>query len=380
MKNNGKGNIKKPVLLVVDDTDDNLDLLEFALKNKPMKILRAQSGSECLKIAKEKTPDIILLDIQMPEMDGFKTLRKLRENPVTSSIPVVILTAQHKDPKSIEKGFRLGADEYLTKPIEIDELLVRIRMLLRMKQLKDELDQTKLNFMAMLIHDLRSPLVGITNVVELLKDLEPGTTLRNEHFEMFRSAELSLQQMLTLINNFLDLSRYNSDNVSLHQEPVPLHMLVERALQTVEFQFRQKQIEIKHNIDRNLPEAYIDAQKTLQVFMNLLHNSFKFTDHGGMVTIKAELCESTNGAGRNGSYIGVSITDSGMGIDTEDINKLFNPYRQARSAQSIAEKGTGLGLSICKLIVEAQGGSISVTSDPGKQTTFFFTIPVAQKN
>ncbi len=380
MKSNRTKKSYKPVLLVVDDTEDNLDLLEFALKQKPVKLLRAKSGIECLRIAKDKTPDIILLDIQMPEMDGFETLQKLRDNPITSSIPVIMLTAHYKDPESIEKGFKLGADEYITKPVEIEELVVRIRMLIRMKHMKDELDQTKLDYMAMLIHDLRGPLVGITSVVELLKDLKPGAALRQEHFEMFRSADISLQQMLTLINNFLDLSKYNSDAICLHQEPVPLHMLVEQALQKLEFQFKQKQIELEHRVGRDLPEAYIDAQKTLQVFINLLDNAFKFTERGGAVSISAELRNGTNGRQKNESYIGVSVTDTGMGIDTGEINKLFSPYQQTASAQSISEKGTGLGLSICKLIVEAQGGSISVSSDPGKQTTFYFTLPVAKQN
>ncbi|MEX0602631.1 MAG: response regulator [Bacteroidota bacterium] len=155
-----------PVILVVDDTEDNLDLLEFALKRKPVSMLRATSGRECLQIAREQRPDVILLDIQMPEMDGFETLKHLRDHPDTKSIPIIFLTAQRKDPESIEKGLLLGADEYLTKPIDTDELLVRTRTLVRLKRIEAELERTKADFMAMLVHDLRSPLAGIKDVIE----------------------------------------------------------------------------------------------------------------------------------------------------------------------------------------------------------------------
>src|SRR3990172_2326668 len=148
-----------PTVLVVDDTEDNLDLLEFALKRKPVKMLRATSGKECLVIAQQHSPDLILLDIQMPEMDGFETLRRLRANPLTLRIPVIFLTAQRKDAESIATGLALGADQHLTKPIDTEELLVRTRMLITLKKAEAELERTKADFMAMLVHDLRSPLI-----------------------------------------------------------------------------------------------------------------------------------------------------------------------------------------------------------------------------
>lgn len=159
----------QPTILVVDDTEDNLDLLEFALKRKPVRMLRATSGKECLSLAHKHHPDIILLDIQMPEMDGFETLKQLRASRSTAGIPVIFLTAQKKDPSSIEYGLSIGAEEYLTKPIDIDELLVRTRWLVRLKKMEMELERTKADFMAMLIHDLRSPIGGIKSTSNYLK-------------------------------------------------------------------------------------------------------------------------------------------------------------------------------------------------------------------
>jgi CheY-like chemotaxis protein len=196
----------EPLILVVDDTEDNLDLLEFALKRKPIKMLRAISGQECLVIAEEKRPDLILLDIQMPVMDGFETLRRLRANPATAKIPVVFLTAQRKDADSIATGLAMGAEQYLTKPIDTDELLVRARMLIQLKRAEADLERTKADFMAMLVHDLRSPLIGIKSVIELLQDAGKGSPLNDDHFELLNSAHSSARKLLELISDFLDLS------------------------------------------------------------------------------------------------------------------------------------------------------------------------------
>jgi signal transduction histidine kinase len=379
--NNGNRLKNKPLVLVVDDTEENLDMLEYSLRQKPISIIRAANGRDCIAIARQKLPDIILLDIRMPEIDGFQTLKRLRDHPLTSDIPVIMLTAELRDPHSIEKGFRYGAEEYLTKPIDIEELYVRIRMLIRSKMMKEDLEKTKSNFMAMLIHDLRSPLVGVKSAVELMRGMEEGTVLNKAQLNVFKSAEVSVNQMLSLINNFLDLSKYSSKTIRLYQEPVPLHVLVEHSLQQVEFQFKQKQIALENRIGSDLPEAYIDAGKTQQVFLNILDNALKFTRRGGAVKICAQVDPAASaGTVKKRKYLRVSISDNGIGIRQNELNALFKPYQQASSAQTINEKGTGLGLSICKLIVEAQGGSISVESAPGKQTTFHFTLPVAQHN
>jgi two-component system, sensor histidine kinase and response regulator len=372
---------KNPVLLVVDDTEDNLDLLEFALKRKPIQMLRASGGAECLAIAQERKPDIILLDIQMPGMDGFETLRRLRENPLTQEIPVIFLTAQKKDPLSIEEGLQLGADAYLTKPIETDELLVRIKMLLKVQQMENELIQTKADFMAMLVHDLRSPLVGIRSVIGLLRDVPVGTPLGKDHRTMLESAELSLGQILLLINNLLDLSKYTTKTISLYLEPVPLPMLVDHVYNKMRFQFTQKQIQLVKQWHERLPDAFVDAEKTQQILINLLDNAIKFTDPGGTVTITAEKCRGKmNGNDETKDFLRVCIKDTGIGIHPGELQELFKPYQQTSSGKHSNNKGTGLGLSICKLIVEAHGGSIFAESEPGKYTAFHFTLPISEQN
>ncbi len=368
-----------PTLLVVDDTEDNLDLLEFALKRKPVKMLRATSGKECLTIAKEEQPNIILLDILMPEMDGFETLKRLRAHPSTNRIPVIFLTAQKKDPLSIEKGLELGADEYLTKPIDTEELLVRTRVLLRMKQAEEELERTKADFMAMLVHDLRSPLSGIKAVLDFISELSVGAPFNAEHFELLTSAKASADKTLALINDLLDLSKYEAGNISLEIESLPLRLVVDTVVTQMTPQYRKKNVALSIECAPGLPDANIDPAKTGQVLMNLLSNALKFTESGGTVTVRAEshtqLSEATNEVRKT---ILVSVSDTGIGIKPEERVLVFERYKQASSAKAAKQKGTGLGLAICKLIVEAHGGAITVDGEPGKGTTFRFTVPIAE--
>ena len=372
---------KEPVILVVDDTEDNLDLLEFALKRKPVRLLRATSGQECLALAAEKQPDIILLDIQMPEMDGFETLKRLRANPATIKIPVVFLTAQRKDADSIATGLALGAEQYLTKPIDTDELLVRTKMLISLKRAEAELERTKADFMAMLVHDLRSPLIGVKSVIELLQDSGKGSILGDDQFELLNSAHSSAKKLLELISDFLDLSKYEAGTISFDASPVQVGSFIDPVLQQMDIQFKQRNVKIVKSIPANLPNVFVDAMKTEQVIMNLLSNALKFTKSGGMITLEAAPTTEeiiTTGGSKQKPFVQIGISDNGVGISADELPLLFERYKQVSSAKIVKQKGTGLGLVICKRIVEAEGGRIWAESEPGKRTTFSFTVPVAE--
>lgn len=369
-----------PKILVVDDTEDNLDFLEFALKRKPFTMLRAVNGMECLAIAKKSRPDIILLDIQMPVMDGFETLERLKSDPSTSQIPVIFLTAQRKDPLSIERGLELGADEFLTKPIDTDELLVRVRMLLKVKKLEMELERTKADFMAMLVHDLRSPLTGIKSVLEYFKEtLEQSKSLNQEQAMLFDSVNDSAARMLGLINDILDLSKLESGNITLDLQSVDVKLVIDMITRDYRMQYKKKNATIEVSLPETLPPVMIDINRMGQVMMNLLSNALKFISNGGNVKVSAELDTVSNAVTKGSDrFVKVSVRDNGMGIPNEEIPFIFDRYKQASTAKKVAHKGTGLGLAVCKLIVEAHGGSIFVESEIGKHTTFIFTIPISE--
>lgn len=366
--------VPHPIILVVDDTEDNLDLLEFALKRKPVQMLRAGSGKECLQIAAQNHPDVILLDIQMPEMDGFETLKHLRASKKTLGIPVIFLTAQRKDASSIEQGLSLGADEYLTKPIDIDELLVRTRSLVRFKKMEAELERTKADFMAMLIHDMRSPIGGISSILELLEEpLIKNSPIQDVHRELLVSAEDATRRLLNLINDMLDLSKFEAGKMNLTRDPVLIGEIANRIIKQMQPQFKQKQIQLNISLEEDLPSISVDSQKIAQVFTNILSNALKFTPADG--TVKITITSSKDAAGSN-EFIQTSIINDGPGIPPDELPMLFERYKQGVASEIVQAKGTGLGLAICKLIVEAHGGVITAESEPGKITTFRFSLPV----
>ncbi len=368
---NGFESIKQvPTLLVVDDTEDNLDLLEFALKKKPVKMIRATSGKECLEKAESDRPDIILLDIQMPEMDGFETLKLLRTNLKTSGIPVIFLTANRKDPQSIAQGILAGAEEFLTKPIDIDELLARVQSIYKMAAMQRELEQTKTRFTAMLVHDLRNPLTVILSGIDYLMNvMEDKNELDGDRREIMAKMMNSTAGMINLVNEILDLSKYQAGQIKLEKKKAHVETIINESLHLIQLQFKRKHLHLETHFAPNLLPIDADAKKIEQVISNLLGNAHKFTHAGGTVKIFA----------RNGenNTVTITISDTGVGMKKDDLPYIFEHFRQGSSASKTKEKGTGLGLAICRLIVQAHGGKISVDSEEGKGTIFTVTLPAA---
>lgn len=367
-----------PKVLFVDDTEDNLDLLEFALKKKPISMLRASSGKECLVIAEDQQPDMIVLDIQMPEMDGFETLRRLRANPETAKIPVIFLTAIKRDPQSIAEGILLGAEEYLTKPIDLEELFARVRSIYRVMAIQRELEQVKSQFMAMLVHDLRTPLTIIISSIDyILRHYGDGKPLDEDSIKLMQTVLASTRGMSYLVNDLLDLSKYNAGQMQLNKQTITIHELIEESLQPFLLQFKQKNITLNSDVNINLPRLEADSGKIVQLMTNLLANAIKFTSDNGIVGITVE---QENSANQKQPFIKVTVSDTGIGMKPEDIPLLFEQYRQVSSAKRTKEKGTGLGLAICKLIAQAHGGTISVVSELNIGTSFTFTLPTVVEN
>jgi len=366
-----------PTILVVDDTEDNLDLMEFALKRKPVHMLRATSGQQCLVVATEQQPDVILLDIQMPGMDGFETLKHLRSSHKTMNIPVIFLTAQRRDPTSIEQGLALGAEEYLTKPIDVDELFVRTRSLIRLKKTEAELERTKADITAMLVHDLRGPISGMKGVLETIKDqIDQGLPLEELHTQLVETALDLSHYLLNIINNMLDLSKFEAGKMNLKCEPLSISEVVASIVNQVHHQFHKKQIQLMVDLDTNLPVVKADRQKSSQVIMNILLNALKFVPPYGLVTIKAKRLSDVSAGYQDDDGIEISISNNGSAILPEELPTLFERYKQTSSSAHVMEKGTGLGLAICRMIVEAHGGKITAESIPNGLTTFRFTLPV----
>lgn len=353
-------------ILAVDNAPDNLILLDKLLKRQGFNVVNASSGKECLAKSASDHPDLIILDVAMPEMDGFETLKHLRGNEITKSIPVIILTANSKDAKSIEEGFSLGADEYLTKPIDQDELIARVRSILRVVKAEQEIEQLKADFQSMLVHDLRSPLSVIIGVLELAAngefDKNPG-----ELKEFLGSALETSEKMLGLINDILDVAKLEAGKLQLNKQPNDFNVVVGTVVARLKVLARDKGISLTIQEDKNIPLCEFDSGKIEQVVTNLVSNAIKFTPKDGCVSIKTYVKHiEDNVPGLKGDYAAMDVEDTGVGISSEEIPLIFDRYRQAKSAKASGQKGTGLGLTIVKRVTEAHGGKVFVESSPAK--------------
>ncbi len=362
-------------ILAVDDAPDNLVLLDRLLRRQGFDVAKALSGKECLAKSASEHPDLIILDVAMPEMNGFETLKHLRGNEITKDIPVIILTANSKDAKSIEEGFSLGADEYLTKPIDQDELIARVRSILRVVKAEHEIEQLKADFQSMLVHDLRSPLSVIIGVLELGAagefDENPA-----EMKEFLNSALDTSQKMLGLINDILDVAKLEAGKLQLNKQPNDVNVIVAGAVARLKVIAREKGITLKIEQDQDLPICECDGGKIDQVVTNLVGNALKFTPKDGQVTVRTSTkTYGEEAPGLKGQYIALEVADTGVGISQDEVPLIFDRYRQAKSAKGSAQKGTGLGLTIVKRVTEAHGGRVFVESALGKGTKFTVVIP-----
>jgi two-component system phosphate regulon sensor histidine kinase PhoR len=217
--------------------------------------------------------------------------------------------------------------------------------------------------------------MGIRSILEFVREpAMQGKALEKNHLDLIVSAHDAANRMLSLINDMLDLSKFEAGKINLHRESLNIRDLIEFTFRHMAIQFRQKEIDLRMSLDDTVPPAVADPQKLSQVITNLLSNALKFTPPRGVITLSTHLLQSTNPAVPE-PMIQVAISNEGPGILPEELPALFERYKQVSSAKSVKEKGTGLGLAICKMIVEAHGGQITAESEPGKVTTFRFTLP-----
>lgn len=367
-------------ILAVDDAPDNLVLLDRMLKRRGFDVLKASSGKECLAKSASEHPDLIILDVAMPEMNGFETLKYLRGNEITKDIPVIILTANSKDAKSIEQGFSLGADEYLTKPIDQEELIARVKSILRVVKAEREIEQLKADFQSMLVHDLRSPLSVIIGVLELGAGGEFDRN-RAEMREFMQSALGTAQKMLGLINDILDVAKLEAGKLQLNKQPNDLNFIVTAAVGRLSVLAREKGVALKMDQNKDIPICECDSGKIDQVVTNLVSNAIKFTPRDGEVivrTYRKSFAEEIPGL--SGDFVALDVIDTGVGISEDEMPLIFDRYRQAKSANDSLQKGTGLGLTIVKRVTEAHGGKVFVESSLGKGTKFTVVIPAGKNS
>ena len=365
----------KKRILVVDDVPSNIWLLSEGLKDE-YTIIAAKNGQMALERAfSENQPDLILLDINMPEMDGYQVCRSLKDDPNTRDIPVLFLSAM-EEVQDKTKGFKLGAVDYITKPFDIMEVKARVETHLALvsaqKQLKiqnqhlTELNKLKNDFVGMAAHDLRQPLVIIglvtQSIIKKIKDL----SLKEVDEKLIRIRDSS-KRMLALINNLLNVAVIESGNLELNMKPGSLKGLIRERLEMYEINARRKNIQI-HTTLNEIENILFDHDYIAQVIDNLIANALKFSESNKNVYVS--LVKDTSGAK-------VDVRDEGPGISEEDQAKLYGTFQKLSARPTGDERSTGLGLSIVKKVIEAHKSELNVVSQLGKGTTFSFTLPSA---
>jgi signal transduction histidine kinase len=278
----------------------------------------------------------------------------------------------------MERGFSMGVNEYLVKPIETEELLVRVRSILRMSIAEKKVKKLQADFFSMLVHDLRGPLSAVSTFnLMMLENSEMGA---DERKEMLTITGNACEHMLGIVNDLLDISKLESEYVTLNRERSDMNAAVERSLARMKPLAVAKTISLHKQLGANLPNLFVDRQKIEQVMDNLIGNATKFTPNSGTILISTELdLLPQNRLIPNSAMlpaIVVCVKDSGVGISAHDIPFVFDKYRQLKTKLVSVAKGTGLGLAICKNIVEAHGGDIWVESEEGKGSSFFFRLPI----
>ena len=356
-------------IMVVDDTSANLKLLQEMLRAKGYLVLTFIRGAMALKAAAKNPPDLILLDINMPEMNGFEVCKRLKADEVLKDIPVIFISALTETADKV-KAFAVGGVDYITKPFQFEEVNARVETHLRLRRLQvelQELNELKNHFLGMAAHDLRTPLGGIMGISELLADqLSPLLTEKQSRF--FNMLLASSQFMAGMVNDLLDMSAIESGHLTIERRMVDITVPIKRIVEINEMFASPKNISIAISCQEQLPQVYADINRIEQVINNLLSNAIKYSQPGTEITVRLR---------HENNEVIISVADQGPGIPEKEQHKLFHAFGKT-SVQPTSEKerSTGLGLLIVKKIMEAHGGRIWLLSEPGKGTEFFFSLPV----
>ncbi|WP_434222548.1 hybrid sensor histidine kinase/response regulator [Limnospira platensis CENA597] len=357
----------RPHILAVDDSPENLFLIEAMLADEGYTVYCKPDGESALKTILEKPPQLVLLDVMMPGIDGYEVTRRIRNNPNLPFIPILLITAH--DQSSVVEGLDAGADDFIRKPVEIDELLARVRSLLRLKESIDEqvqMARQREDFVSRLTHDLRTPLVAADRMLKLFQQGALGQVTPTMS-EAIATMISSNQNLLQMVNTLLEVYRYEADRKTIAFSSLDLSALVKEVVEELTPLAMEKGLII--HIDEIQPDLSMvgDPLELRRVVMNLLGNAIKFTDLG-KITVRLQVAANpTNGT----PEIILQVEDTGEGMSDPDRAIIFDRFRQGNHKRS----GSGLGLHLVSRIVAAHHGIIDVTSQKGQGSCFTVKLP-----
>lgn len=366
-----------PLILIVDDVAKNIQVVGNILREEGYRIAYALDGKTALDLVYNNSFDLILLDVMMPEMDGFTLCTKIKEIDNYKNIPVIFLTAKN-DHASLLKGFEIGGVDYVTKPFRARELLVRVETHIRNKREQQMLvdsvseyqniNDEKDKFFSIIAHDMRNPLAAFKSIAELLDNTFDEMT-RSDIKNYIGTIRESSERLYDLFQNLMSWSRSRTNSIMYSPQIISLDFVINNVIDLIRINADKKDIDIYTNYDQ-LTELYADVNMLSTIIRNLVSNAIKFTNPKGLVEVDV-LHE-----GENLHFI---IKDNGIGIESSRLATLFEYSQTNTTIGTSGEKGTGLGLMLCKEFVDKHGGDIWAESQAGKGTQFHFTIPKDKK-
>ncbi len=338
-------------------------------------MVEAASGEAALEQYARFQPDLVLLDVVMPGINGFEACRQLRQIYGEGCAPVIFITAKHESDDIIE-GLEAGGVDYVSKPFRAKEALARIRIHLQNRVLNEEqarlveqlnhASAAKNRLLGMAAHDLRNPLASIRALAEFLMDGTVGP-LATEQLDLVTTIHEASQSMLTLVNELLDVSVIESGQLKIYLKPVLLSELVVKSVTVANMNAEKKGTTLRFTDGTAGEHLLLDAEKIKQVVDNLLSNAVKFSPPGALIQVSSKISD-----GR----VAVWVRDQGPGIPDADRGKLFKDFGQTSVKPTGGEKSTGLGLAICKKLIEAHQGTICADNEPDGGCTFKITLPL----
>ena len=362
-------------ILIVDDVMSNVLLLKVLLTNEKFAIATASYGRQALEQVEKENPDLVLLDVMMPDMSGFEVAQHLKSNPNTADIPIIFLTALNST-ADIVKGFQVGANDFISKPFNKEELIIRVAHQISLVAAKrlilsktEELQRTiagRDKLYSVIAHDLRSPMGSIKMVLNMLILNLPSEKIGAEMYELLTMANQTTEDVFSLLDNLLKWTKSQIGKLNVVYQDVDLVEVTDGVIEIFSMVASLKKIRI-HEMkpEKMMVNADIDMLKT--VVRNLLSNAIKFSKENSEVLVKMEEVD--------GMAV-VSVQDYGCGISEEGQKKLLHTDTHFSTFGTNNEEGSGLGLLLCKDFVVKNGGKLWFTSKEGEGSIFSFSIPV----